>query len=175
MTKEVTPVSFAFYWRMFSAIQSKLNPSILIWSKQNHVWQMFDIWLIWGLHWQIYSTFSFDSCSANTQNTNVIMLKINLISEHTVFSSSAHTIHNTLFWLRVKKNCTETGVDQTTHQRWTENVLKMKAKYNAKGSSLIYNTSAKHERHECYTNDTSTKPVLHERHECDTNEKFWFW
>ena len=60
-------------------------------------------------------------------------------------------------------------------------------------SSLIYNTSARHEWHECDTSatpvrhewtratrvqhkcDTSAKRVLHERHECDTNEKIWFW
>ena len=47
-------------------------------------------------------------------------------------------------------------------------------------SSLIYNTTAKHERHECDTNatqlrherhewDTSATPVLNERHDCDTS------
>ena len=68
-----------------------------------------------------------------------------------------------------------------------------------KASSLIYYTSARHERHECdtsdtnarrvrleryecdksetrvrrecYTNDTSATRALHERHECDTSEK----
>ena len=50
-------------------------------------------------------------------------------------------------------------------------------------SSLFYNTSARHERHECDTsatgvrhkcdmNNTSATRVLHERHECDTREKF---
>ena len=65
------------------------------------------------------------------------------------------------------------------------------------GSSLIYNTSARHEPHECDTSDknatrlrhesdtsdtsetgvqqecnTSATQVLHERHECDTSEAF---
>ena len=53
-------------------------------------------------------------------------------------------------------------------------------------SSINYNTSARHERHErdtsatrtkpvrheCYTSDTSATRVLHERHKCDTSEKF---
>ena len=53
-------------------------------------------------------------------------------------------------------------------------------------SSLIYNKSARHKRHECdtsatlatqvqhecYTNETRATRVLHERHECDTSEKF---
>ena len=34
------------------------------------------------------------------------------------------------------KNCTKTGVDQTTCQRQTENVLKMKAKYKNTVDSL---------------------------------------
>ena len=33
-------------------------------------------------------------------------------------------------------------------------------------SSLIYNTGARHERHEC---NTSATRVLHKRHQCDTN------
>ena len=51
---------------------------------------------------------------------------------------------------------------------------------NCEGSSLIYNTSARHERHECDTSatlvtrvrhecDTSATRVLYERHECDTS------
>ena len=39
-------------------------------------------------------------------------------------------------------------------------------------SSLVYNTSARHERHEC---NTSATRVLHKRYGCDTSEKFWFW
>ena len=49
---------------------------------------------------------------------------------------------------------------------------------NTFGSSLIYNTSARHKRHECDTSNTSATRatrVLHEWHECDTSEKFWFW
>ena len=36
-------------------------------------------------------------------------------------------------------------------------------------SSLFYNTSARHGRHECDTNDTSATRVRHGRHECDTS------
>ena len=54
--------------------------------------------------------------------------------------------------------------------------------YSAIKSSLIYNTSARHERHECDTSatrvrheqrkcDTIATRALHERHECDTSEK----
>ena len=53
-------------------------------------------------------------------------------------------------------------------------------------SSLIYNTSARHDRHECNTIailaiqvrherhecDTSATRLLHERKECETSEKF---
>ena len=70
-------------------------------------------------------------------------------------------------------------------------------------SSLAYNTSARHEQHECntsatlvtrvwrewvtsdtsatqvqhecYTNDTSATRVLHDRHKRETSEKFSFW
>ena len=65
-------------------------------------------------------------------------------------------------------------------------------------SLLFYNTTARHEQHECnmkherhecntsetratqvqhecHTSNTSVTPVLHKRHECDTKEKFWFW
>ena len=38
---------------------------------------------------------------------------------------------------------------------------------NCEGSSLIYNTSARHERHECDTSDTSVTQV---RYECYTND-----
>ena len=37
------------------------------------------------------------------------------------------------------------------------------------GSSLFYKTSARHEQHECDTNDTSATRVRRERHECDTS------
>ena len=54
--------------------------------------------------------------------------------------------------------------------------------YSAIKSTPIYNTSARHERHECNTSatrerheqhksDTSATRVLHEQHECDTSEK----
>ena len=39
-------------------------------------------------------------------------------------------------------------------------------------SSLIYNTSARHARHECDTSDTNARlvtRVTHQRHECDTS------
>ena len=46
------------------------------------------------------------------------------------------------------------------------------------GFSLIYNTSARHERHECdqvgneqHERDTSVIRVLHEQPECDTRVK----
>ena len=56
-------------------------------------------------------------------------------------------------------------------------------------SSLIYNTSARLERHKCDTSNTNaarvrhkrdrsatqTTRVLHDRHKCDTGEKFGFW
>ena len=49
--------------------------------------------------------------------------------KHTVFGYSAHTTHNTLFWLpfKKKKKCTETGVDQTTDKlimcwKWKPNI-----------------------------------------------------
>ena len=38
------------------------------------------------------------------------------------------------------------------------------------GSSLIYNTSARYERHECDTSDTNTTRVQYQRHECYTND-----
>ena len=38
-------------------------------------------------------------------------------------------------------------------------------------SSLIYNTSVRHERHEYDTSDTSATRALHKRHECDMGEK----
>ena len=51
-----------------------------------------------------------------THDVNLTTLKIDkIISKHTSFSSLAHTIHNTFFWLQDKKNCTETFVDQTTY------------------------------------------------------------
>ena len=37
-------------------------------------------------------------------------------------------------------------------------------------SSLFYNMSARHERHECDTNDTSATRVRHEQNEYDTSE-----
>ena len=37
-------------------------------------------------------------------------------------------------------------------------------------SSLVYNTSPKHERHKCNTKDTNPTRVQHERHECNTSE-----
>ena len=37
-------------------------------------------------------------------------------------------------------------------------------------SSLICNTSARHERHECNTSATLATRVRHERHECYTND-----
>ena len=51
-----------------------------------------------------------------THNVNLTTLKIDvIISKHTSFSSSAHAIHNTFFWLQDKKNCTETFADQRTY------------------------------------------------------------
>ena len=52
-----------------------------------------------------------------------------------------------------------------------ETVLVQKSKISANRSSLIYNTSARHERCECNTSATQTTRVLHERRECDTSEK----
>ena len=40
------------------------------------------------------------------------------------------------------------------------------------GSSQFYNASARHERHECNTGDTSVTLVTHERHDGDTSEKY---
>ena len=37
-------------------------------------------------------------------------------------------------------------------------------------TSLIYNMSAKQERHECDTSDISATRVQHKQHECDTND-----
>ena len=34
---------------------------------------------------------------------------------------------------------------------------------------IQYNTSARHERHECDTSATGATRVLHERHECNTS------
>ena len=39
------------------------------------------------------------------------------------------------------------------------------------GSSLFYNTSARHERHECDTNDTSATRVRLQRHKCETTTR----
>ena len=41
-------------------------------------------------------------------------------------------------------------------------------------SSLIYNMSARHERNECDTSNTSATQVRHIRHECDTSAT-WVW
>ena len=46
----------------------------------------------------------FDSYSANTKNINVTTLKINVM-----FFKLLGTIHNILFWLRVKKIVLEQG------------------------------------------------------------------
>ena len=50
----------------------------------------------------------------------------------------------------------------------------MKTRNRFLRSSLIYNTSARNERHECDTRkhecNTSETRVLHERHECYTND-----
>ena len=51
-----------------------------------------------------------------------------------------------------------------------ETVLVQKSKISANRSSLIYNTSARHERCECNTSATLATRVLHERHECYTND-----
>ena len=45
----------------------------------------------------------------------------------------------------------------------------MSRKNTIKRSSLFYNTSARHKRHECDTNDTSATRVRQERHECNTS------
>ena len=37
-------------------------------------------------------------------------------------------------------------------------------------SSLIYNTSARHEQHECNTCNTTTTRVQHQQHECNKSE-----
>ena len=68
-----------------------------------------------GLHWQIYSTFSLTPILP-TRITSIIFLCDNGL-RHERVNYSAHTTHNTFFWLRVKKTCTETGVDQTTRRR----------------------------------------------------------
>ena len=39
---------------------------------------------------------------------------------------------------------------------------------DVKGSSLFYNTSARHERQECGISDRSAIRVRHEQHKCDT-------
>ena len=41
--------------------------------------------------------------------------------------------------------------------------------FTKKRSSLIYNTRARHQRHEWDTSDTNATRVLQERHECDTS------
>ena len=46
--------------------------------------------------------------------------------------------------------------------------------HKGRRSSLIYNTSARHERHECETGATFATRLLHKRQECDTSEKFDF-
>ena len=42
-------------------------------------------------------------------------------------------------------------------------------------SSLFYNTSARHERRECNTNDTSPIRGQHEQHECNMSETGATW
>ena len=73
----------------------------------------------------------FDSYSANAKKYqyNHLKNKRNHIKKHNaILTSSAHTVHNTLFWLQVKKICGNKG----RLQRQTESMLKMKAKYKAK-------------------------------------------
>ena len=42
-------------------------------------------------------------------------------------------------------------------------------------SSLIYNTSTRHGRHECDTSDTNATRERHERHECCTSATRTIW
>ena len=46
---------------------------------------------------------------------------------------------------------------------WNQTIYKI-------GSSLIYNTSARHERYECNTSETNAILVQHQRQECNTSE-----
>ena len=92
-----------------------------------------------GLHWQIYSTFSLTPILP-TRITSIIFLCDNGL-RHERVNYSAHTTHNTFFWLRVKKACTETGVDQTTCRRWNENVLKkdhVKVIYEIRNQAFMF-------------------------------------
>ena len=70
-----------------------------------------------------------------------------------------------------------------------KNVYLFSTQRSNQRSSLIYNTRAGHDHHECNTSDrnatrvrheqcecdTSAKRKLIELHECNTSEKFWFW
>ena len=50
----------------------------------------------------------------------------------TLFLATQHIKFTTHYFDFESKNCARAGVDQTTSQRKTENLLKMEAKYKAK-------------------------------------------
>ena len=58
------------------------------------------------------------------------------------------------------------GAQNDSHCAIVSNLLKQ---YYLNGSSLTYNTSARHKRHERYECDTSATRVLQEQHKCDTS------
>ena len=51
-----------------------------------------------------------------------------------------------------------------------EKIYHIEVTQRAKIISLFYNMSARHERHDCDTSDTSATQVCNERHDCDTSE-----
>ena len=56
--------------------------------------------------------------------------------------------------------------NQQNQFEWTKSLYSITC---FKWSSLIYNTSARHERHKCNTSATLATRVRHERHACNTS------
>ena len=102
-------VMFKVYsdYQWLSIFQSRIRDCLKHSSSQNVLCGSYIAKFTPNLFWLIYS--------ASTKNVNVTIFKIN-IKAH-IFCSSAPTIHNKLFWLCVKRNCSGTGVDQTIYQR----------------------------------------------------------
>ena len=63
-----------------------------------------DAALSWGLHWEIYSTFSLTPVLLAHKISMQWHIK-NKYERHTIFSCSARTVHNTLFLTSSQKIC----------------------------------------------------------------------
>ena len=68
-------------------------------------------------------------------------------------------------------NCQINTFTKKEWDRWKCFCAFNTVRFKKRWSSLIYNTSVRHERHECNTSDTSATRALHERQDCDMGEK----